>query len=65
MKITIEPTGTREECDNYPTVSVSVDTNESTISDIIPMLETVLCGWGFHRDSVAEILSNNTDDEGA
>jgi hypothetical protein len=61
MKITIEPTGTRDERNNYQTTVVKIDTNEPNIVDMPALFRTLLTGWGFHIDNIMDILPYQED----
>jgi hypothetical protein len=56
LKLTIEPTGDADQRDNYPTVTASLETNEASIEEVVPLLRTLLIGWGFHPDIVKDLL---------
>lgn len=55
MKITIEPTNDK----NYPTCSVSVESDDLSLDDAFnKLIIPALLGWGYCQETIDKYLSN-------
>jgi hypothetical protein len=58
MKITISPTENQNKEDDfkYTTVEISLPYDDVSITEALEMVRGALLAWGFHPDSVNEVI---------
>ena len=58
MKITISPTENQNKEDyfKYTTVEISLPYDDVSITEALEMVRGALLAWGFHPDSVNEVI---------
>jgi hypothetical protein len=56
MRLSISPTGAEAAKHGYCHVSITVERDDLSIDEIVPLVRNLLLCWGYHPDTVDEVL---------